>query len=583
MSGVWLQARRQEIRGGRVAVAGILAVMCLVFVARCAWIARSDSITSDETTYLVHGLHYWLTGDDLGMWRLGSPRLPHAVHALASYLALRPAGLLPAGVSDEERVAWLTRLVLSGSDRVLLPARLVALWWGVGLVLLVYWAAARLRGPVVGLVAAGLVSMVPEVVAHASIAGSDMAFTASAFLALVLAARYAERPSVGRWVGVAAGVGLAWAMRHTALLLLPLMGGLHLLVHWRLERPATAWAMFERLVLSVWASIGLAGVAFLVLWAGDGLQLVTLGEVGQKVTMVKVPQQVGSVGLSSIPLPSSALSIVKQVRHQGQGHLAYFLGQSSDQGWPLYFPVAFLLKTPVGLIALAVLAVARVRPRYAWDAVVLGFLAILWVVLVRNKVNIGLRYALLTYPILVVFAARMFERGMLRDRVWGPVTVAAGVWLVVASMGAGTRCLSYFNEVAGGARNGWMYLADSNLDWGQDFGRLESAIRAHQIHEVTFDLHTERMLDMPGVFGVAYPARSLQVPDVTPPNRRLYDSEGGYLPVYTRYMAVSATRLLGLYSQNDVSYLRTRRLVERVGDSIFLFDLDQPAERPFCQ
>ena len=35
-----------------------------------------------------------------------------------------------------------------------------------------------------GLVAAGLVSMVPECLAHSSIAGSDMPFTASAFLSL---------------------------------------------------------------------------------------------------------------------------------------------------------------------------------------------------------------------------------------------------------------------------------------------------------------------------------------------------------------------------------------------------------------
>jgi 4-amino-4-deoxy-L-arabinose transferase-like glycosyltransferase len=561
-----------------------LVVLCAAFAVRCGWIATHDAITSDETTHLVHCLNYWMTGDDLGMWRLGAPRLPHAANALASYLALRPAGLLPWGVSDdEERVTRLTRLVLSGADRVLVPARMVAIGSGLALLVLVYWSVARLRGPVAGLVAAGLLSAVPEVVAHSAIAGSDMPFTASAFLALILAARYAERPSPGRWAALALGIGLAWAMRHTALLLLPLAGGLHLAVQWDRERPSTAWAMFERLILSVWATIGLASLAFLVLWAGDGLQLVTLGEVGQKVTMVKVPQKVGSVGLSAVPLPSSALSILKQVRHQGQGHIAYFLGQSSTTGWPLYFPIAFLLKTPLGLILLGVLTIARVRPRYAWDAIVLAFLAILWITLVRNKVNIGLRYALLTYPILVAFAARLFEPAMLRDRVWGLVTLGAAGALLVASAGAGSRCLSYFNSIGGGARDGWVYLADSNIDWGQDFDRLKQAIARNRIREVTFDLHSERLLDLPGVFSVAYPARTLQVPDVTPPNRRLYDAEGGYLPVYTRYMAVSATRLLGLYSQNDVSYLRTRRLVERVGDSIFLFDLDQPAERPFYQ
>jgi hypothetical protein len=55
------------------------------------------------------------------------------------------------------------------------------------------------------------------------------------------------------------------------------------------------------------------------------------------------------------------------------------------------------------------------------------------------------------------------------------------------------------------------------------------------------------------------------------------------LPVYTRYVAVSVSRLLGLYSQNDMSWLWTRRVVSRVGDSIFVFDMDRPADRAFCR
>jgi len=67
-----------------------------------------------------------------------------------------------------------------------------------------------------------------------------------------------------------------------------------------------------------------------------------------------------------------------------------------------------------------------------------------------------------------------------------------------------------------------------------------------------------------------------------PPNRRMLDSDGDYLPIYTRYVAVSVSRLLGLYSQNDMSWLRSRKLVERVNDSIFLFDMDTPADRPLA-
>jgi hypothetical protein len=45
-------------------------------------------------------------------------------------------------------------------------------------------------------------------------------------------------------------------------------------------------------------------------------------------------------------------------------------------------------------------------------------------------------------------------------------------------------------------------------------------------------------------------------------------------------VAVSVSRLLGLYSQNDMSWLRTRRVVARVNDSILVFDMERPAEVP---
>jgi 4-amino-4-deoxy-L-arabinose transferase-like glycosyltransferase len=559
-----------------------MALILALFAARCARTAVHDSITCDEGTHLVHCLHYWMTGDDLAMWKLGAPRLPHALGAGAAFLALRSAGLLPKP-EDGDLEQGLNDLVLSGADRVLVPARVVAIGWGTALLGVVFWAVARARGPVAGLIAAGLLSLVPEILAHSAIAGSDVPFTASAFLALVLLARYAERPGAARWVAVSLAVGLAWAMRHTALLLLPTAGVVHLVVRYRRERPAGAVAVVDWLFGSLWAGVGLSLIAFGVLWAGDGLGTETLEEVSQRVMMVDVPLRVGPLDISGLPVPTSLLSILKQIRHQNQGHEAYFLGQNGLHGWALYFPVAFLLKTPLALLVMLALSVARLRPRGAWDFIALAFLGLLWVMLVRNKVNIGVRYALLTYPLAVCFIARLFQPRMLRDAVWGPVTIGLAAWLAWTSASCEGRFLSYFNEVGGGPARGWIYLADSNVDWGQDFDALAATIARLGITEVTYDLCSERRLVIPGVIAVRNPGKALQVPAVTPPNRRLYDSDGAYIPIYTRHVAVGVTRLMGLYSQNDMSWLRGRRLVERVGDSIFLFDLDAPAERPLWE
>ena len=573
-----LQPRPVARTSRRAWVAPVLAILVVAFAARCAWIARADSITSDESTHLVHALHYWMTGDDLGMWELGAPRLPHLLNAWPTYLVLRHSGRLPTG--ETGRVEALTKLVLSGSPRVLVPARAVAIASGVALLLAAFWAVARRRGAVSGLVAVALMAMVPEIVAHASIAGSDLPFTAAAFLAIALLARYAEAPSPGRWLALALAVGMAWAMRHTALLLMPLAAGVHLWCSWRVPRAKGLVPVAEVLGGTAFASAALGILAFGVLWAGDGFGTVRLGDLAGRATNLNLPDHLGPLDVSRLPVPTSALSVVKQVRHQNQGHEAYFLGESRTSGWLAYFPVAFGLKTPVGLLILLTLAAARFRPRDAWEWVALACLALLWAMLLRNKVNIGVRYALLTYPLAVPFLARLFERRSLRDRVWGPLTLAALAWFGWASFSCGNRCLSSFNEVGGGPSKGWLYLADSNVDWGQDFDALAATLGRLKIREVTTDISSERRLDLPGVYAVANPSRVYQVPAITPPTRRLFDADGGYAPVYTRYVAVSVSRLLGLYSQNDMSWLRSRKLVARVGDSIFLFDMDSPADRP---
>jgi 4-amino-4-deoxy-L-arabinose transferase-like glycosyltransferase len=570
---------RASSRRRRALVHVGLAVVLGVFVTRCVGQARSSAITSDESTYLTHALHFWMTGEDLDLWELGTPRLPHLAAGLASYGVLGRAGMLPTGADDAQ--AAIARLVLSGEPRVTLPARGVVIGMGVLLVLTVFGAVASRAGAWPGLVAAALVAMVPEVIAHASIAGSDLPFAAAAFVALALMARYAERPGPGRWLAVALAVGLSWAMRHSALVLIVLACGVHAVCALRRRRSPGVLTAVEALLGSVSACVVLTMVAFAVLWAGDGFETVTPSRLAAKVTSLSVPERIGPIVVADLPIPTSALSLWKQVRHQGRGHDAYFCGEVRSDGWPTYFPVAFLLKTPVGLLILMVLAAARVRPRNAWEVICLACLALLWMMLIRSRVNIGVRYALLTYPLATPLLARLFEGRALRDRVWGPVTLGAVAWFGGASIACGDRCLSSFNELGGGPRSGWLYLADSNVDWGQDFDALAGTLRRLGIAEVTVDVSTDRHLDGPGLVAIVNPFRAYQVPATTPMNRRLFDADGGYIPVYTRYVAVSVSRLMGLYSQNDMSWLRTRKVEARVGDSTFVFDMDTPAEIPF--
>ena len=47
--------------------------------------------------------------------------------------------------------------------------------------------------------------------------------------------------------------------------------------------------------------------------------------------------------------------------------------------------------------------------------------------------------------------------------------------------------LSYYNELAGGSKNGWQVAVDSNYDWGQDLKRLTDFVEKNKIEKIAID------------------------------------------------------------------------------------------------
>jgi hypothetical protein len=144
--------------------------------------------------------------------------------------------------------------------------------------------------------------------------------------------------------------------------------------------------------------------------------------------------------------------------------------------------------------------------------------------------------------------------------------------------------LSSFNQCGGGSRLGWLYLADSNLDWRQDLDALTAELKELGIDEITNAVWgTLRPLAFPGIrtMPVDKTRHHDLVEGPTPRRRRLHHTDGCYWAIPTRYVAVSVNSMLGVYTFEDLRWLWTRRLVKRVNDSIFIFDMDRPADMPF--
>jgi hypothetical protein len=552
----------------------VLFAIVTVFAARAASTAIAMSLTYDEDTHLARGLYGWSTGQDARFWMLGTPAAPHLLDALPSYCALRWAGKLPARPSFPE----CERLVRSGEPLAVIPARLAGIIWGIGLIVLVFLGVALSRGPAQGLWAAGLLSLVPELIAHSAVAGADIPSAMAGLLCVIVLGRFAQNPTNGRWLSVALAVGFAWAIRHSAIVLIAVAAITHFVSTLSAMRCRGGRSWLIAFGRSALATATLVAIAFPVLWAADGFGLVTRSELLRQKVDRSMPTTTSFPADEAAIFPNSMASLLTQVHHQNEGHPAYFCGARRLQGWRTYFPTALSLKTPIGLILLIIIAAARFLPETRFEKIALLLLAVTWITLFRSRVDIGVRYAVITYPLLVPFIARLFDPRSLRDRIWSPIVAVALVAFAVASISAHPRYLSYFNEIGGGPSWGFWYLSDSNVDWGQDHAALVAALEKRGIAEATTAVFSPGSLIDSRVRLIDIAASQSPAIRATP-TRWIPQEKGGLLSVPTRYIAVSATRLHRVYTNDDLYWLFTRRLVERIGDSIFLFDMDTPAVR----
>jgi hypothetical protein len=533
-----------------------LAVLGLIgaFIAQGLAALTYCSQTYDEAAYLSAGYSHVARGD----FRLmpEHPPLVKEVMALPLYLAYRlpfePDGDLWAGANQ-----WpIARQFLYGSGvpagRLLELARLVNLGLGVLLVALMSWWAYRLWGRAAALVALALGCLEPNLVAHSALATVDVGATLFWLLTLYLLWEYAGSSSVWALLGVGVATGAALATKYSDLLLLgPIAVGL-------LMPPGRACLAFltgrphgrprdvaGSMVLAVVSALVVACAAVLVLglaYQGEGLSTWWHGLWLQRI-------------------------------HQQQGSAAFLWGHYSDSGCWFYFPVAFVIKTPLGSLFLvaAALVLFRKGKRFAGRDVVFLLLPVVlyFAAFAFVRVNIGVRYVLPVYPLVLVAASRLatvrFSRAWLAPALVGiPLILTA-----VSALRVTPHQLAYFNELVGGPTRGHLYLSDSNVDWGQDLNGLRRFMEHEGVSAVYLSYFGTAP---PAAYGIR--AQSLPGCGLSASGEEQDPPPVARLP--RQLLAISVVNLQGVFLADKTMYawLRDERTpVARIGYSIFVYDL----------
>ena len=451
----------------------LLALGLAVFAGRLVHTAARMSYTPDEPRYLGTGLYLWESGDYHFERSLRfHPPLTYHLAGLP-LLALDLEGLEPSPDLGEQ----LVEAAGPALDRVRVISRLpfIALTcWGA--VLCMLWAreAARAReegsGAGAGLLALFLYTFSPTLLANGPLIHSDITVSVLYLQTLYLCWRWWRRPGVWRFALCGLSLGLALAAKLSALLLLASLG---LLLAWTAFGPAPLGPRIpassrrarsfarEALASMGWVAQRYAGwlaLAFVVLLACYGGSLAWSRGSGP-----------GSV--ADLVLPAYIHSLFFDLGANEVGRPLYFAGSFTKQGAWYVFPVTFLLKVPLGLLALLGLAMASRRraPAGAGPFLLLPIAVYVLFACFVVRVPMGLRYLLPIFPLLFVWIALRLTP--FESRLRGVAAAAACAWIFASSLWIHPHYLAYFNELIG-PRDARRVLIESNLDWGQDLGTL---------------------------------------------------------------------------------------------------------------
>jgi hypothetical protein len=464
--------------------------------------------TIDESGHLLSGLLAWRRGD-LTYYYVNPPlaKVSQTVPLLPAELEL-PSQPGPPGPDHWRDLRYTFLDANHGRYLSVVPfARSVNVLFSLAVGWLVYRWSRELFGAVAGLIALSLWALCPNALAWAGVCTVDLGATCFGLAAVVGLRGYFRRPGAATTVWAGLLLGFAQLAKFSLLVLYPVTVLLWVVVWWRgrwaaAAEPRPRWHHLLVLLL----------VSLLVINMGYGFQATgrPLGGFLFKCHALSGGEGWGNrfrnTWLEGIPTPLPAayvLGLDEQKSHADRGFTNYLCGEWKHGGWWYYYLVAAVVKVPLGtwLLGASALLLACLSQRFRAASLEEGLLwlpalAIVALVSSQTGINGHFRYALPAFPFLFIGISRV---GRVVEGAWSawrsrPTSsrrrpalglLAAGVilgclaWNAVAAARTHPHYLSYFNELAGGPDNGWRWLAESNIDWGQDLLFLKAWLADH--------------------------------------------------------------------------------------------------------
>lgn len=484
---------------GKVLFSSLVVLLFGLFAFQLWFHATRTSATTDEAPHVLAGYRVWQCGD-FGI----NPEHPPLLKLLAtiplvSQDLIQPSWECGSKVTSkfESFQAGTLFLAKNNADEILISARLMAALLSLLLAALVFLATREMFGRWEAIVALAILAFEPNLIAHGSLVTTDMALTVTMFAAVYALYRYGNSPTWFRFLLVGLATGAVLASKHSGILTLPILFAL-LLIDVLLSRRAETKTFITKQILrraAVFA--GIVFIGFIILWASYGFRYYALPNRAETTLSIEdflngtSPEAADSISVRAIKavnqtriLPESYTFGLADVITKDDE--MFLLGKVYPTGRWFYFPAAFSIKTSVALLVLlafGLMTFQLYRNRRREMLFLLVPSLVFFAVSMTSGINIGVRHILPIYPFFIVIAAAgacVWSRKYLFVRY---LLIALLIFHAAAAFRTAPNYLAFANDFWGGTNNTHNLLANSNVEWGQNFKLVNEYLARENIKD----------------------------------------------------------------------------------------------------
>lgn len=454
----------------RVACGGL----ALLYVILAVLVAFSMAPTSDERAHLIYAVKIVQRQPERDLRGFDS-KMPVSVLNIPSYWT---------GWGPKER---------GGGPRVwpqlsdIRIARLSTIAAGLLLGFLLWKWAYELYGPAAALAVGVLYCFSPNLLAHSTLATSDL-YGALAFAVTAYAHwKLAVRPGTRTLLLASGSLALSQITKFSALFLFVVVPLSLAPAIWMRARSGKPWlrAAVTYAVVTMALTVAILNVGFLFHRGFTPLRSYRFeSRFFQSAAAFPV------LSRAPLPVPYAYLQgLDMMLVHQKTGATfgkLYLLGETrpASHPFPSYYVAAYLFKEPLALQVLLAAGLFCILRRRDFRSFLINewfliapIIVLLVVLSFFNGAQIGIRHILPVLALSLVLAGSVFQRWFVLSFRKKTCLALLTVWLVASVLSYFPQLIPYINELVPDRRYGWTVLADSNLSWGQNAWLVSDFLR----------------------------------------------------------------------------------------------------------